>query len=79
MNVWTIEGIVENGQIKVPQGVLLPEHARAYIVIPGAPERETARVVSPHLAHPEQIVDFQMDVEERPIKSSYAFPSASLT
>ena len=66
MNVVTIEGIVENGQIKVPPGVLLPEHARVYIVIPGTPERETTRVISPHLAHPEQIIDFQMDVEMRP-------------
>lgn len=66
MNVVTIEGVVENGQIKVPQGVLLPEHARVYIVIPSGPERPMARVTSPHLAHPEQIADFRMEVQERP-------------
>lgn len=64
MNLSAIEGIVENGQIRLLGGVSLPEHSKVYVVIPVAGMAPTARILSPHLAHPEQVVDFEKQVFE---------------
>ncbi len=64
MPVTTIEGIVENGQIRLPAHVHLPEKAKVYVVIPDAEVLPRARVVSPRLAHPEQAVDFKKEIVE---------------
>jgi hypothetical protein len=59
MSVTTYEGVVENGQIRLDPEIELPEHVRVYVVVPDAGSRSVARIMSPRLAHPEQ-VDFQM-------------------
>jgi hypothetical protein len=59
----TVQGVVKNGQIRVPANVQLPESAIVYVVIPGA-EAFRVACVSPRLAHPEQAVDFKMVVTE---------------
>jgi hypothetical protein len=64
MNISTIEGIVENGQIRLLGNVALPEHAKVYIVVPGLDTTPTARIMSPRLAHPEQATDFVKQVFE---------------
>jgi hypothetical protein len=63
MSVATIEGIVENGQIRLPPSVHLPEHTKVYVVIPdaGVP-LPPFRLASPRLAHPEQATDFEKKV-----------------
>ena len=63
MEVMTVQGIVENGQIRLPANVRLPENAIVYVVIPGAQSPQVA-CVSPRLAHPEQAADFTMVVQE---------------
>jgi hypothetical protein len=62
MNVTTFEGIVENGQVKLPENVCVPERTRVYVVIPGVDQPRAIRLMSPRLAHPEQAQDFQMTV-----------------
>jgi hypothetical protein len=62
MRVTTVEGTVENGQIRLPAHVRLPENAKVYVVIPGVEERPAAYVGSPRLAHPEQAIDFEKEV-----------------
>ena len=64
MHVFTLEGIVENGQIRVRSGALLPENARVFIVIPDVPAAQEARVHTPRLVHPEQAADFKMEIIE---------------
>ena len=54
MNVATFEGIVENGQIRLPDNIRVPERTKVYVVIPGAGLPSAARLMSPHLAHPER-------------------------
>ena len=67
MSVVTLEGIVEHGQIKLGANVRLPEKTKVYIVVPDIQVDRTARIVTPRLAHPEQAVDFKMEiVEEHP-------------
>lgn len=62
MSVTTIEASVENGQIRLPPSVRLPERAKVYIIIPDAEVRTTAYIGSPRLARPEQAADFAKDV-----------------
>jgi hypothetical protein len=62
MKVTTFEGVVENGQIRLPANVRLPEKAKVYVVIPDAEVEVVAYIGSPRLAHPEQAADFKKEV-----------------
>ena len=64
MGVVTLEGVVEQGQIKLTSNVRLPEQTKVYIVVPDMQIAQTVHVHSPRLAHPEQITDFEMEVVE---------------
>ena len=64
MKVTTLEGTVENGHIKLPVSVRLPEKTKVYVVIPGLEVTPSAYIGSPRLANPEQIVDFKKEVIE---------------
>ena len=65
MEVTAYEGIVENGVIRLIGGnVRLPDHAKVYVIVPGAEPQPVVRVMSPRLAHPEQAGDFVKEVIE---------------
>ena len=67
MKVTTFEGIIENGRVRLPADVRLPEKSKVYVVVPDMEARQIAHIGSPRLAHPEQAKDFQMQViEETP-------------
>ncbi len=57
-SVRTFEGTVENGQIRLLEGVRLPERAKVYVVVPEALPEQPAKVLSPRLAHPGEAKDF---------------------
>ncbi len=64
MAVSTLEGIVENGRIRLRDNVMLPDNTRVYVVIPDFEAVPQARVYSPRLVHPEQAADFAKHVVE---------------
>jgi hypothetical protein len=64
MAVLTFKGIVHNGQIQLPDDVVLPEDTRVYVVIPDVTTAPQAEIHSPRLAHPEQAVDFVKQIVE---------------
>ena len=64
MSVTTIEAIVENGQIRLPSSLRLPERAKVYVLIPDVKMPSVSYIGSPRLAHPEQAADFQKEVIE---------------
>lgn len=64
MKVATFEAVVENGQIRLPGSVRLPERARVYVVIPGVEVPSAAYVGSPRLVRQEQASDFKKEVIE---------------
>ena len=64
MSVTTYEGIIENGQIRLPASVHLPEKAKVYVIVPDVEMRAVAYIGSPRLAHPEQAEDFKKEVIE---------------
>jgi hypothetical protein len=60
MKVVTYEGTVENGHVQLPEGVVLPEKTKVYVVIPDSPN--VAYIASPRLVHREQAADFVKEV-----------------
>jgi hypothetical protein len=60
-----LEGVVENGQIKLNSDIRLPDGAKVYMVIPDIElENNVIHLRSPRLARPEQATDFEMKVVE---------------
>ncbi|MEW6209403.1 MAG: hypothetical protein AB1631_13620 [Acidobacteriota bacterium] len=70
MKVATYEGTVENGQIRLPAEVQLPENVKVYVVIPDVEAQTIAYIGSPRLAHREQAEDFKKEVIEEPNDAS---------
>lgn len=66
MGVTTVEGVVENGQIRLPAAIRLPERTKVYVVIPDVEVQTLAYIGSPRLVHPEQAADFTKEVIEEP-------------
>jgi hypothetical protein len=64
MAILTIEGKVENGQIRLPDDVTLPENAKVYVVVPNSESPGQARIHSPRLRHPAQAADFAKEIIE---------------
>lgn len=66
MAILTVEGIFENGQIRLREKVVLAEHTKVYVVIPDTDAAPLAHIYSPRLVHPEQATDFAKQVIEVP-------------
>jgi hypothetical protein len=64
MDVATFEGVVEQGQIKLKNGVSLPDKIKVYVIVPDLQITRQPRIHSPRLAYPEQAGDFKMEVTE---------------
>jgi hypothetical protein len=64
MAILSFEGRVENGRIKLPDDVTLPEHTKVYVVIPDSESAPQPRLYSPRLGHPEQAADFAKQIIE---------------
>lgn len=56
------EAIVENGQIRLPAAVKLPDRTKVFVVVPDAPVAGEFRIITPRLVHPEQAADFVKEV-----------------
>ncbi len=66
MGIVTLEGIVEQGQIRITSGVHLPENTHVYIVVPNVEIERTVRLHTPRLAYPEAAADFTLEIIEAP-------------
>jgi hypothetical protein len=62
MSVATFEGIVENGRVKLPDNVLVPERTKVYVVVPGVGQPAQMRLMSPRLVRPEQAEEFKKTI-----------------
>lgn len=58
----TVEGVVENGQIKLNEEISLPEHTRVLVVVPDMKIIGRFHIRSPHLVNPSQAKDFEKKV-----------------
>lgn len=64
MSVLTIEGIVEQGVVRLKSDIRLPDQTRVLVVVPGIEVELASRIMSPRLAHPEQASDFVLEMSE---------------
>jgi hypothetical protein len=64
MSPTTIEAVVEDGQIRLPANVRLPEKTKVYVLVPDIEVPTLNCVGSPRLVHPELAVDFIKEVIE---------------
>jgi hypothetical protein len=62
--VHAIEGVVENGTIRLREGVALPEKTKVYVIIAENKGGNLAQVRTPRLADPRQAADFHKQVLE---------------
>ena len=67
MLVTAIEGVVENGKIRLREEVTLAENTKVYVIV-ADPQMASnpARVRTPRLANPQQAGDFRKQVLEIP-------------
>jgi hypothetical protein len=61
MVVNAIEGVIENGKIRLDENVTLPERARVLVIV--SPQA-VVNIYSPRLANPEQAKDLRKQVIE---------------
>jgi hypothetical protein len=66
MPVTALEGVVENGRIRLRDQVTLAENTKVYVIVADMPTSPSAHIRSPRLAHPEQAQDFRKQVVEVP-------------
>lgn len=64
MGVVTVEGIVEHGQIRLPENLKLPDNTKVYVVVPDLEIEHVAHLTSPRLVRPEDAADFVLEVSE---------------
>ena len=64
MSIITLEGVIDNGQVRLKDNVHLPDNTKVYVVVPDIQVEEVARVYSPHLAHPKDAADFKLEVTQ---------------
>lgn len=60
----TYEGVIENGQVRLPPNAEIPEKTRVYVLVPDSETLPGTHVASPHLANPEQVKDFEKRIIE---------------
>jgi len=66
MQVTAIEGVVENGRIRLREAVSLAENTRVYVIVADMAAGPLPQIRSPRLAHPEQAGDFRKQIVEVP-------------
>jgi len=64
MSIITLEGIVQEGQIRLKSDFRLPDKTKVYVVVPDIQVQKYAHIFSPRLANPEQAIDFKMKVTQ---------------
>jgi predicted DNA-binding antitoxin AbrB/MazE fold protein len=64
--VHDINAIFDQGVFRPLEPVVLPDGARVHLRVEEQNSANSVRIFSPRLAHPEQAVEFKMDVCEVP-------------
>ena len=63
MHERTIEGVVENGRVRLIGEVSLPEKTKVVVVVPENTTRK-ARIMSPRLVDKSRLKDFEREIIE---------------
>jgi hypothetical protein len=68
----TFEGFIEDGQIKLKTNIQLPDKIKVYVIVPDLEVEQVVHILSPRLAHPEQVADFKVEIVERPDRITFS-------
>jgi hypothetical protein len=66
MSVVTLEGVVNQGQIRLKGDVRLPENTKVYVIITDMSVEGSAQIYSPRLAAHNGAKDFELELIEEP-------------
>lgn len=64
MSIATYEGVVEQGQIKLKNGLKLRERTTVYVIVPEPETIAPPAIHTPRLANPQQADEFKMEITE---------------
>jgi hypothetical protein len=64
MPLTAIEGIVENGKIRLREDIRLEENTKVYVIVMESPSRPVVHIYSPKLADPSRAGEFRKQVIE---------------
>ncbi len=64
MSIMALEGLVEDGHIRLKTKLRLPNKTKVYVLVPDIQTEEHGRIFSPHLVNSDQAIDFEMEVIE---------------
>lgn len=64
MSIQTLEGIVEQGQIKLVSDIQLPEKTKVFVVVPETNDESKIHIHSPRLKNPTDMEHFKMEIVE---------------
>ena len=64
MPLTAIEGIVENGTIRLRENVALPENTRVYVIVADPQAAPPFNIASPRLANPKDAAAFRKQIVE---------------
>ena len=64
MQVTTIQGVIENGQVKLSEAIQIPEKSIVYVVVPDVQPSRVVRVMSPRAVRPEKLEDLEREMIE---------------
>ncbi len=64
MSVIAVEGVVENGLIRLTSEAVMPEGARVYVIVPDAVPARAAQGRSVEPSRREDVADFEMTMIE---------------
>ncbi len=62
MEVIALEGVVEEGRIRLKTDIRLADNTTVYVIVPGVKMERKVHLPSPHLVHREQSADFVMEI-----------------
>ena len=62
MPVTTFEGVIENGRVRLPAGVVLSEQQTVFVVVPDTIHPTTHKLPGVRLADPDDAAKFEMKV-----------------
>jgi len=66
MQVTALEGVVENGKIRLREDIALAESTRVFVIVADGHIWPSGQIRTPKLAHPRQAGDFRKQIVEIP-------------
>lgn len=64
MQVTTIQGVIENGQVRLTEAIEIPDKTTVYVLVPAIEPVRTARIRSPRVVGGEKLENLERETIE---------------